>query len=374
MKKSISNKNNQQIFGWLMKMFLIWRLGLELVVWLGQKIVPQKLGYLGPSVWANFDGIHYLSIAQAGYGLYQQAFFPFYPSLIRWLAKFSGDYLFFALLISHLAFFGALFFLYKLLVLDYSPKFSKNVIVWLLIFPTSFYFVSVYTEALFLFLTLGCFYFFRTKKWWLAGILGAAASATRVVGIFLLPALIWEWWEERKSLNLGKKILSLIFIFLIPAGLLSYMRYLAIHYGDPLYFAHVLEYFGVQKTSRKIILLYQVFWRYFKMILTTKADPLYFVVWLELLTALAFLGLLVYGYLKKIRLSWLIFGAAAYILPTLTGTFSSLPRYVLVIFPAFVAWEMLVEKCQRGRIIYSILSIILLIISVILFTRGYWLA
>ncbi|MGB9911220.1 MAG: hypothetical protein ACPLKP_01300 [Microgenomates group bacterium] len=374
MKKSTFKENNQQIFRWMFKIFVIWRIGLELVVFLGKKILPEKLDYLGPSVWANFDGVYYLNIAQNGYGLYQQAFFPFYPFLIRWLSNFIHNYLVSGLLISHLAFLGALVFLYKLLTLDYSPKFIKLVIIGLLLFPASFYFVSVYTESLFLFFVLGAFYFIRIKKWWLGGVFGAFASATRIVGIFLLPALLIEWWEDKKILNFKFKILNLIFLFLIPLGLIFYMRYLLVHYGDPLLFIHVQPHFGAQRSGGKIILLYQVFWRYFKMILTTKIDPLYFVVWLELLVAISFLGLLVYGYLKKIRLSYLVFGFLAYILPTLTGTFSSLPRYVLVVFPAFLSLGFILEKYQRFKIFYLIFSLILLVISLIFFSRGYWLA
>jgi len=378
MKKSLDNK---KILKWLATVFLIWRLGLEIAVWFGGKFLPQK-GYLGPSVWANFDGIHYLWIAQNGYGLYQQAFFPLYPWLIRWLASFIHNYLFSGLVISHLAFFASLYLLYRLLLFDFSEKFARRVIILLLLFPTSFFFASFYSESLFFFLMIAAFYFARKGKWLVAGIFGALASATRLVGIFLLPALLVEWGEQKKiqnpkskiqNDNLKFRILQVFSIFLTPLGLIFYMRYLAVHWGDPLLFAHVQEHFGAQRTSGKIILLYQVFWRYFKMILTTKPDPLYFVVWLELLTAIGFLALLIWGYFQKIRLSWLLFGILAYILPTLTGTFSSLPRYVLVIFPGFVGLGLLTKKYRWGKILYLIFAILLLI-STAFFTRGYWLA
>ncbi len=192
MKESTNKQNSKKILKWLIIIFVFWRLGLQLIVWLGGKIIPQLVDYLGPLPWANFDGIHYLLIAQNDYGLYQQAFFFLYPFLIRWLSNFTHNYLFSGLLISHLAFFGALFFLYKLLVLDYSPKLVKIAIIFLLVFPTSFFFAAVYTESLFFFLILATFYFARLKKWWLAGVFGGLASATRLVGIFLLPALILE--------------------------------------------------------------------------------------------------------------------------------------------------------------------------------------
>jgi len=197
MKKSLDNK---KILKWLATVFLIWRLGLEVGVLLGGKFLPQK-GYLVPSVWANFDGIHYLWIAQNGYGLYQQAFFPLYPWLIRWLAGFIHNYLFSGLAISHLTFFASLYLLYRLLLFDFSEKFVRRVIILLLLFPTSFFFASFYSESLFFFLMIAAFYFARKGKWLVAGIFGALASATRVVGIFLLPALLVEWWEQKKIQN-----------------------------------------------------------------------------------------------------------------------------------------------------------------------------
>jgi len=380
--KKFTNKD-KKILKWLAIVFLIWRAGLELVVWLGKRFLPQKLGYLGPSIWANFDGVHYLWIAQNGYGLYEQAFFPLYPWLIRWLARFFHNYLFSGLAISHLAFFGGLYLFYRLLLLDFSEKFVRRTIILLLLFPTSFFFASFYSESFFFFLMIAAFYFARKGKWLFCGIFGALASATRVVGIVLLPALLIEWWEQKKMQNakcksqndnLKLKIFQIFSIFLTPLGLIFYMRYLAIHWGDPLLFVHVQEHFGAQRTSGKIILLYQVFWRYLKMILTTKPDPLYFVVWLEFLTAAGFLALLIWGYFQKIRPSWLLFGILAYILPTLTGTFSSLPRYVLVIFPGFIGLALLTDKYRWLKILYPIFAIILAIVAVVFFTRGYWVA
>jgi len=379
--KKFTDKD-KKILKWLATVFLIWRVGLEITVWFGKKFLPQKLGYLGPSIWANFDGVHYLLIAQNGYGLYQQAFFPLYPWLVRWLTQFTHNYLFSGLLISYLTFFAGLYFFYRLLLLDFSEKFVRRTIILLLLFPTSFFFVSTYSESLFFFLLIATFYFARKGKWLISGIFGALASATRMVGIFLLPALLVEWWEQNKiqnskfkiqNDNLKFKIFQIFSIFLTPLGLIFYMRYLAVHWGDFLLFAHVQEHFGAQRTSGKIILLYQVFWRYFKMILTTKPDPLYFVVWLELLTAAGFLTLLIWGYFQKIRPSWLLFGILAYLLPTLSGTFSSLPRYVLVVFPGFIGLSLLTEKYCWRKFLYLIFAIIL-IISVVFFTRGYWLA
>ncbi len=363
----------QKIIKFIVVAFLIWRVSLLFFAFLGTNFIPLHEGYLGESVWANFDGVHYLNIAQGGYGLYQQAFFPLYPYFLRWLAPlFSKDYLLSGLFISHLALVLALCLLYKLIRLDFEEKIAKRGILYLLLFPTSFYFGSVYAESLFLALVLGSFYAARKKQWLIAGILGAFASATRFVGIFLFPALLIEWYQSRRE-NKNEDIKSFLPLFFIGVGLLFYMWYLKKTVGDPLYFIHVQPFFGAERTGSKIILLYQVFWRYFKMILTTRADVLYFAVWTELLASILFLALSVFAYLR-LRFSYFVFMVLAYITPTLSGTLSSMPRYVLTLFPGFILLAVFAEKYRWLKIIYPIIGGILLVVSTILFIRGFWIA
>jgi hypothetical protein len=345
------------------------------------------LAHPGLWTWANFDGEHYLAIAHHGYGNLEQAFFPFYPWLIKTLVAPFRESLFALLLsgltISHVAFLIALFLFYLLVQLDFGKKIAQLAVIFLLVFPASFFFGSVYSESLFFVLALGSFYAARKKHWWLAGVLGAFASATRIVGIFLLPALLWEWWEQRKNQNSPaspseagraklktQNLINLVFILLIPLGLLFYMRQLAINYHDPLMFYRTHSAFGAGRSTDKLILLYQVFWRYFKMMATTKIDPLYYTVWLEFLSAAGFLVLLVFSYLKKIRISYLIFAVLAYMTPTLTGTFLSMPRLVLVLFPCFISLALI--KNKLFRLLWLVTCCLLLAVTTIFFTRGYF--
>jgi Gpi18-like mannosyltransferase len=392
LKKQI--KKNKEIIIFILLSLFTWRIWLHVFSILGWLVLPLRKRFISGGVegifahpglwpWANFDGEHYLSIALYGYGNLEQAFFPFFPWLIKTLVYPLRESYFALLLsgltISHLAFLASLFLLYFLIKLDFDKKIARRAILLLLVFPTSFFFASVYTESLFLLLVLGAFYAARKKQWWIAGILGAIASGTKVIGIFLLPALLWEWWTQNKKqyairppAQAGNKqyAISLIPLLLIPLGLLIYMRYLAIHYQDPLMFFHIQPAFGAQRSGDKLILLYQVFWRYLKMIATTKWDPLYFTVWLEFLTGSGFLALLVLAYLKKIRFSYLIFAALAYIVPTLTGTFSSMPRHVLILFPCFTILALIKNKILRSLLL--VVCSLLLAIATIFFTRGYW--
>jgi len=322
--------------------------------------------------WANFDGVHYLIISREGYLKtgFIQAFFPLYPILMR---LFGGG-LFSGLFISHLFFLLSLFLFYKLARIDFSKKTAFWSILFLILFPSSFYFAAVYNESLFLFLSLLSFYLMRKKRWFLASLIIGLASATRITGVFLVPALIYEFFKNKntKYQILNTRYIKLVLLGLISlSGVIIYSWYLKRHFGDPFLYAHVQKSFGAQRTTERLILPYQVIWRYIKMIFTVQKNSwLYYNVWLEFTTSLSVLGLLIWGYFKKIRKSYLIYALPAFILPTLTGTFSSMPRYVLVLFPAFMVLGQVKSRWVRGIIL--VLSGLLLAFSTALFTQGYW--
>jgi hypothetical protein len=56
--------------------------------------------------------------------------------------------------------------------------------------PMAFYFSAVYSESMFLALSLGCIYSARHGKWLLAGVLGALAAATRNSGVMLIVPIV----------------------------------------------------------------------------------------------------------------------------------------------------------------------------------------
>lgn len=364
-------KKDKNIIFFIFKAFITWRLSLFLIEFLS-KIIPLNKGYLGPVPWANFDGVHYLSIAENGYGIYQQAFFPFFPLMLKLLSFiFLGSYIIAGLVIVHLSFFIALYFFYKLVKLDYSEKIANWSVLFLIFFPTSFFFVSIYTESLLLMFVILSFYLTRKKNFILASVIAGFASATKLVGIFLLPVLILEFYLQNKDrIYLKSYILHLISIIVLSSsGLVAYIFYLWKVYGDPLLFVHSLPAFGVGRSGEEIILLPQVIFRYFKIFSTIPFfthDAL--IALLELSLFFIFLFILLLN-ITKIRLSYLIFGIFAIMTPTLSGTLSSIPRYLLTVFPVFVIFAQYKhKKALLG------LFIIFLIILTAFFLRGYFVA
>ncbi|OGJ37782.1 MAG: hypothetical protein A2383_01700 [Candidatus Pacebacteria bacterium RIFOXYB1_FULL_39_46] len=325
--------------------------------------------------WANFDGVHYLMIAQQGYlgtGLIQ-AFFPIFPLLLRCLPSLLVGGLILNTILTTIL----IVVFFELIKLDHSVKVAHWSIIALLLFPTSFFLGALYTEAVFLSLVMGSFLLARQKKWLWAGILAGIASATRIIGIFLWPALLVELWWQAREINLSeflKQHLQKIgLISLGSLGLLSYMFYLWQVFGDPLYFLHVQQEFGTGR-QESLVLFPQVLWRYAKILWTARPfDWKYFSYAQELFLSLGVLGSLLV-FFKKIRPSYLVFSLLAFFLPTVTGTLSSMPRYVLICFPIFILLGKFYLKNKLWRVLLLTISITLLIINTILFIQGYWVA
>lgn len=322
--------------------------------------------------WANFDGEHYLSIANIGYKGLEQAFFPLYPILMNFFANPFGHNIFnlvlSGLLISNFCFLIALIILYKLILLDYSKKIAYLTIISILVFPTSFYFGALYNESLFLLLTVTSFYLMRKNRLFWASILGFLSSTSRIFGILLTGAFSIEVWKNKFKL-------SFLSIFLIPLGLALYMYYQWITVGDPLAFYHLQKIVGPQHESG-ITLLPQVYFRYIKIILTTQiTNPIYITMVLEVVIGLLFFILPIIGFFKKMRKSYIFYALVGFLLPTIQGSFSSVPRYVIVFFPSFIVLAILLSKFRIiTRVSMLIFSAIWLIINTALFFRGYWVA
>src|SRR5258708_29041668 len=108
----------------------------------------------------------------------------------------------------------ALFYLARL---DLPRERAERAVVLTAVFPFAFFFGVVYTESLFLLLTVLSFYGFRTRRWWLGGAAGALATATRVNAILMLPALAWIAWRAAEP-TLPDRGRAAPGVLCVPAG------------------------------------------------------------------------------------------------------------------------------------------------------------
>lgn len=374
-------------------LFFSWRVALFFVAFLSIYFLPifgarfpyadrvLEITHLPYWVWGfgNFDGVHYLRIAQDGYAAaYSQAFFPIYPMLVK-IFSFAfpknilldtslfvdPSYFYSGLILSNLFLLAGLYIFYKLIRLDFDQRISILSTIFLLAFPTSFYFGAIYAESLFLFLAVLSIYLIRKDKFFWGAVVIALASATRIFGVFLILIYLIEAIRSKKRLNL-------IWLILAPIGLLGYMLFLKLNFNDPLYFLTSQPIFGASRSVREIVLLPQVIYRYLKIFFATNilSQP-FFIAAVEFLFTLFPLTLLII-FFRKIRLSYWLFSICALLLPTITGTFSSMPRYALtytvLLIPYIIVWAGKYYKIVV--VLLSALGCILLA----LFIRGYWVA
>lgn len=315
---------------------------------------------------ARWDSGWYVAVAKDGYYLNPGenstvVFFPLYPLLIAGLTTISGiDYFYVGQLISWLALFLALFYFYKLLRLDFEERHSYSMLLYLLVFPWSFFLAAVYTESLFFFLIVSSFFYARKQNWMLASIFGFFASLTRITGIFLFPALAYEYWVQNKKLDL-----KAFWLALIPAGLSTFILYLKFKTGDFLAFIHNQSSFG-----RSLTFPLQTLWRDIKntLIFFQKGEILNTLVYaLGMLVLVVSLYLLV-KFHKRLRFSYLLFAYLSILLPLCTGTTTSLGRYLLNVFPVFIAAGLVENKFFR----YGWLSLGSVLLTLLTFSFVAW--
>lgn len=165
--------------------------------------------------------------------------------------------------------------------------------------------------------------------------------------------------------------------YFMPLGLFSYMWFLFKTFNDPLRFVHIQTLYEINRSVGHFIFFPQVLWRYMKILVLAVGKPTivaYCVSIFELSLTLGAFYLLYYGWRNKqgLRLSYFLYSFVVLIIPTLTGTLTSMPRYILTIVPLFI----ILASIPKNSIKYVIISIfsILQLVSVMLYLRGWFIA
>ena len=367
-KKAMNKKIILLFIVWRVLDFLVTYLAPFFISYLGFFPYKELLADFNLPHWlnslANFDGIHYLLIARQGYSQWEQAFFPVYPLLIKLLTFVVNNGLIVSLLISNIAFLIGLFILSRLI----DKKHAFWFLVFILVFPTSFFFGAVYTEGLFFLLFVSTLYFLKKQKYLLTSLVVTLASLTKLIGVFLIIPIFFHWIKKRKSF-------ATIAAPLVGLGI--YCIYLFKTTGDPFFFLTSQPIFGANR-STSLIFLPQVVWRYIKIFITAAHNFQYFISLLEFSIFMLVFVILAFDLLKNFkirnveRLSLNLFSFANLILPTLTGTFSSVPRYALFSLSFFLYLAEIRNKWAK-----MIIALVFLILHVVLlgfFSQGYFIS
>lgn len=352
------------------------------IVWLVARLLPQDSAYisLGPlwDGWAIWDTGYYAGIAVEGYeGIEtgKPAFFPAYPYLIRGfiailgLQTSLGVASITAVIISKVAFLFAVGFLVRYVRLMWGRPIALYVALFVCLSPFSFFFAAGYTEPIFLLLAVLVFQAIADKRWLLAAVFVAVASGTRNIGIALLPALMWEMWQQRARIRDW-----ILVVVIAPFGLVYYVAYLWWKTGDPLAFLAAQDLWS-DRTFRIGFFFARIFY-YPRQLIAEGPDFHDTYVPVVLLNFLIWAGCLALLYLCW---KWLPRGLALFttVVVIFPGLFSwiSLGRYMLTALGIWIVLGIATHKYPLLKVGFPLLlacSTMLMTALMILFARGYW--
>jgi hypothetical protein len=319
--------------------------------------------------FARYDSGWYWQIARYGYeegpsryvpgGRSSIGFFPAYPLMMRTAGRLIGDgsaelYVG-GLIVSWSTFIAAMIGLYCLARLDLPRRRAARAALLTAIFPFAFFFGAVYTESLFLASTAVSFYCFRTKRWLAGGLCGAVATATRVNGIIMWPALAWIVWrtvraDEDRRRQLPWAIAGLL---LVGAGIGAYSFYIYQLSGNPFEWAAVIQRWGYHPGGSPMAQLARLTG-------ALLADPYGYLTG-DRMAPYDFLnGLAALACVVSVPFVWARFGMAYGLfmalnlwLPLSSGQFEGLGRYCSVLFPFFI-WLSAVQS----RLVFAATAIV----------------
>jgi hypothetical protein len=333
---------------------------------------------------ARWDSVWYLAVAHSGYGSdpSRPAFFPLYPLLLR--ATGSGVVAGIALSIACFA--VASLLLHRLTAIELGPAAAGPAVTALALFPGSLYFSMVYSEALFLALSVGAVYCARTRRWAWAGSLGALAAATRSAGVVLLVPLALLWWAHSRRARDGA------WLALVPLGLAAFCGALALAGHEALapfgaqehwYRSFAGPFVGVRDGTVAA-------WDGARQLLSGSRTPAYFapaggdpfVAAAHNLSLFAFLipvAPAVVGLARRLPPAYVAYVVTALALPlswpVAPQQRMSLPRFEAVLFPAFMWLGAWIARGgpARGRTVYALFACALAAVSALVST-WHWFA
>jgi hypothetical protein len=312
--------------------------------------------------FAVWDSGWYFDIASRGYfsdpnGQSSIAFFPLYPLLVKigsmlfggseaaiWLA---------AIAVSWMSFFFALVALHHLTErLVGTREAARRAVIYVAVFPFSLYFTRVYTEGLFLLLTVLSVSAAFDSRWLRAGTLGGLATLTRPNGILIgLPLLMLAFTGRPSVKTLGGRLAA---VAPVPLALAAYSTYVYMLSGNPLGWLDAQRHWGysLNRLPHRHLLsglsaieqegIYAWLLRYD----TAPFDFFYVTV------ALIFLAL-VPGIIRKFGLGLGLYVLVSLLIPLSGNALIGIGRYASVLFPAF----MLAATVKSPRVFEAIVIV-----------------
>ena len=308
----------------------------------------------------QWDGQNYLSIAQTGYEKYpcrnnpgnvcgNVGWFPLYPIVGRAISWTGIGTTWSLIILSWLALWGALLVLYRLVSEKYNDRVAVFSLGALLLFPTSFYYLTAFPYSLYLLLAVTILYLMEHKRYWplipLTGLLTVSYPSGLLIGLPLAYLLVAGWRDHSKSqrLALTTALVS------IGIALSLYCGYYWLRFDDFFLYSHFQSQGGFNHSlSIPFVTLIKSY------LSLELSDPTFMMLVLIPILLIAF-------YRRSVPVSWQLFMFGAMLFTPTFGTTMCYYRHVVIAFPLFVMIGLAADSAKRRYLLplYGIASIIL---------------
>lgn len=320
------------------------------------------------SMWARWDSQYYGDIAVDGYSfdptrLSNVAFFPLYPALLRVVTFMLGrtddtTVTLIGVLISNVALIIALLYLVALVSRDFGVGVARRTVLYVLVFPATFFLSAVYAESLFLATAVASLYHARRGEWYRAGLAGGLAAMARPFGILMVIPLAMEMARQRPARR------SIPALALVPAGTAAFFGFLWWRLGDPLLYVKGNIAWGRDPAAP------------WETLLAFVRGPLVVFGWPLSVVDLCFIAgmaILVVLAWRRLPPSYAAFATAGLLFSISTDLPVSTPRHALALFPLVVTLAVLGERrwLHWGWLVVSVAVGILFMAR---FATGNWVA
>jgi len=321
---------------------------------------PRDGGPVFASHFATYDGAHYLYLSEVGYFKDDPscAFYPLWPLAIRWLSVFSGgSHLIAGMFLANISSLAAWAIFHKIVARRFGESVALWALVFLIIFPGSFFYQFIYSEPLFFLLVMLLWLGLERNRFDLALTGATLLPLSRPVGIFCLLPIGWhllmkrppDWmyrfrwvkseregiasWEGSatdRAVNTNRKHLDYALLSAPLIGWGAYFAFMWISTGNPIEGFQAQRHWGAHSIRNLldvpnfvISLLTPTQLHHFRGSFLDRCSFLLLVYCLPLIWRLG----------KDLVIWTYVLG----ILPAMSGTFTSFTRFESTAFPVFIA-------------------------------------
>jgi len=343
--------------------------------------------------FAQWDADWFLRVVMHGYDVVAtSAFFPGFPLVVRGAAVVTRSAVVAGVLVSIAAAALAAVFLYRIGADAIGKTGALDGVLFLALYPCALVFTAPYSDGLFLALVTGSFLAATRNRPWLAAVCAAAAVATRLAGLALIPSLILLLWPRNRS---AREMLRPAPSLVLPlAALGGYMVYLHERFGDAFAYVHALDLYWYRHVERfgplgglwhsvrsgeqgAVELVRHLpanaggpqgfpsrdqlaMWNVLHLLVLVGVLWLTWVAWKRLGPALG---------LYAVSMDVLLLANTVAVVPLL-----SFPRYVLGNFPVFIALAATLEERPRARQAVLVTFAAVSAVAAVAFARKTWIA